>query len=106
MQVRLLGGGSGDGGSPRLWATDRDTFAVQGYLTETLGTVEITPEVPSFAEPGTWVPGLVDTPRGTFRVTGAVVDDPEALSIMQMPAHEGAVEIPIGRGVPGATVPA
>ncbi len=34
MKVTLVGGGSGPEGSPRVWATDRETWIVQGYRVE------------------------------------------------------------------------
>lgn len=34
MQLRFLGGDSGPNGSPRVYATDRGTFVVQGYKVE------------------------------------------------------------------------
>jgi hypothetical protein len=34
MQLTFLGGESGQDGSPRLHATDRGTFVVQGYKVE------------------------------------------------------------------------
>jgi hypothetical protein len=34
MRLRFLGGDSGQDGSPRLYATDRDTYVVQGYKVE------------------------------------------------------------------------
>ena len=44
MQLTFLGGDSGPNGSPRLYATDRGTFVVQGYKVEdaeTLGQLRI-----------------------------------------------------------------
>ncbi|GAA2862679.1 hypothetical protein [Nonomuraea rubra] len=32
MRVKYLGSGSGEGGSPTLFATDRGTILVQGYI--------------------------------------------------------------------------
>jgi hypothetical protein len=34
MQLEFLGGNSGPDGSPRVYATDRGTFVVQGYRVE------------------------------------------------------------------------
>jgi len=34
VQLRFLGGDSGPNGSPRVYATDRGTFVVQGYKVE------------------------------------------------------------------------
>jgi hypothetical protein len=107
MHVRLLGGGSGDGGSPRLWKTDRGTFAVQGWKTDHQDQIEIPHRLLTFAEEGTCLTGLVDTDRGTFLVTGTLINDAEALAIMRIPGHEAAVEVPIGKEVaPDAAVPA
>jgi hypothetical protein len=39
-------------------------------------------------------PTLYATDRGTFVVQGWKVTDPEALSAMNVPDHESAVEIP------------
>ena len=39
-------------------------------------------------------PTVYRTDRGTWVVQGWVVDDPEALARMDIPAGEGAVEIP------------
>ena len=39
-------------------------------------------------------PTVYRTDRGTWVVQGWVVDDPEALAHMDIPAGEGAVEIP------------
>lgn len=46
-------------------------------------------------------PTIYKTDRGTFVVQGFIVDDPEALATMNLPAGETAVEIPqaLGRKV-------
>ncbi|MGN2641363.1 hypothetical protein ACWEKT_23775 [Nocardia takedensis] len=107
MYVRLLGGGSGDGGSPRLWASDRETLVVQGWKTGHRDRIEIPHRLVAYAEPGTCLTGLQDTNRGTFIVTGTLVTDVEALEIMQMPGHEAAVEVAIGQELmPDAALPA
>jgi hypothetical protein len=44
MQLTFLGGDSGPNGSPRVYATDRGTFVVQGYKvedSETLSQLQI-----------------------------------------------------------------
>jgi len=97
MYVRLVGGGSGDGGSPRLWMTDRGTQAVQGWKTGKQDVIEIPHRLLAYAEPGTCVTGLTDTGHGTFLLSGDPVTDPEALAIMKIPGHETAVEVPIGQ---------
>jgi hypothetical protein len=40
MQLRFLGGDSGQDGSPRVYATDRGTFVVQGYKVEDPETLD------------------------------------------------------------------
>ncbi|MGH3735374.1 MAG: hypothetical protein ACRDT6_07085 [Micromonosporaceae bacterium] len=40
-------------------------------------------------------PTLYATDRGTFIVQGFVVDDPEALTALDLPPGESAVEIPL-----------
>lgn len=54
MKVTFLGSGSQDGSCPSVYATDRDTFVIQGYR----------------------------------------IEDTEALSMMDIPAHETVIEIP------------
>jgi len=39
-------------------------------------------------------PTVYATDRGTFVVQGAIVDDPEALADVSVPAHETLVEVP------------
>ena len=63
MQLQFLGSTSDNGGSPTLYATDRDTFVVQGWKVldeETLAqmkipghetVIEIPKELLSFAPP-------------------------------------------------------
>ncbi|WP_028476753.1 hypothetical protein [Nocardia sp. CNY236] len=97
MRIRFLGGPSGGQGSPRLYATDRDTFAVQGWKTDRADQVEIPHRLLAHTEPGTAVSGLVDTGRGTFLLIGAPLIDPDALAVMRIPGHETAVEVPITR---------
>lgn len=101
MKVRFIGGESGGDGSPRLYATESDQphYAVQGWKTDDPGTVEIPHRLLQFAEPGTCLSGLRHTGHGSFLLSGEPVTDAEALAIMQIPAHETAVLVPIGREV-------
>lgn len=99
MHVRFLGGPTGGQGSPRLYATDRDTFAVQGWRTDSDDRIEIPHRLLVHAEPGTCIAGLEDTGHGTFLLRGTPVTDLEALAIMKIPAHETAVEVPIAEEV-------
>ncbi|MCU1644286.1 MAG: hypothetical protein JWN03_4561 [Nocardia sp.] len=95
MEIRLLGGPTGGNGSPRLWATDRDSIIVQGWRTgKTPGTVEIPHQLLGFLELETCLgAALHNTGYGTFTLCGEVVDDPHVLSAMQIPDHETAVEV-------------
>jgi len=99
MYVELLGGDSGNLGSPRLYKTDRGTYAGQGWATGDPRRVEIPHRLLRYVEPGTCLIGLQDTGLGTFLLAGTPITDPEALGIMKIPSHEAAVEVPIGREV-------
>lgn len=99
MHVEFLGGDSGGQGSPRLYVTDRSTFAVQGWKTPHTNQIEIPHRLLRYAQPGTCLAGLQDTGHGTFLLSGTPVTDPEALEIMRIPGHEAAVEVPISQVV-------
>ncbi|MFC8530168.1 hypothetical protein [Nocardia sp. NPDC057227] len=99
MRVRFIGGESGGDGSPRLYASDRDTLIVQGWKAPTVDRIEIPHRLLAFAEAGTCLTGLHDTGHGTFMLSGVPVDDPEPLALMQIPGHEAAVEIQAGEEV-------
>jgi hypothetical protein len=45
--------------------------------------------------PGEDCPGVYVTDRGTVAVRGDVIDDPEALNALSLPAGEGVVEVPL-----------
>ncbi|MEV0293201.1 hypothetical protein [Nocardia sp. NPDC050710] len=106
MKVRLLGGPTGGQGSPRLYRTDRNTFAVQGWKTGRTDRIEIPHRLLTYTEPGTCLAGLEDTGHGTFLLSGTPMTDPEALAVMQIPGHETAVEVSITSEVtPDATSP-
>lgn len=99
MEIRLLGGPTGEGGSPRLYATDRETDIAQGWPTDEPGRIEIPHRLLQFAEPGTCLTGLTDTGRGTFYLRGTPVADEGVLAKMAIPAHETAIEVEITREV-------
>ncbi|MBB5915127.1 hypothetical protein BJY24_003994 [Nocardia transvalensis] len=99
MEIRLLGGPTGEGGSPRLYATDRKTDLVQGWKTEQPGQVEIPHRLLRWMEPGTCLTGLMDTGHGTFLLRGTPVTDRDALAVMAIPGHETAVEVPVSQEV-------
>ncbi|NNH75020.1 hypothetical protein HLB23_35100 [Nocardia uniformis] len=99
MKVELLGGPTGDLGSPRLWKTDHATYAAQGLKTDDPRQVAIPHTLLAYVEPGTCLSGLTDTGDGWFLLGGEPITDPEALARMNIPGHEIAVEVPIGREV-------
>lgn len=96
MKLRFLGkGGSTNNGCPSLYATDQGTYLVQGWETNTVGTVEIPHLLTGFAEPDTFIGAtLTDTGRGTFSVTGRPVTEPDVLGILTLAEDETAIEVP------------
>jgi hypothetical protein len=114
MRLIFLGKASDLGESPTLYATDRDTYVVQGWkITEdatapalALGKGEIAVEVYArlldyLAKDG--VPGTVarhEPPivhvkqNGNFVIQGERLADGDARRQMAMPDHEDAVELP------------
>jgi len=95
MRLRFLGkGGSKIGDCPSLFATDRGTYLIQGWETETVGTVEIPHLLTGFAEPDTFIGAtLTDTGRGTFRLTGRPINDTETLAQLELAEVETAIEV-------------
>ncbi|WP_433724598.1 hypothetical protein ACQP0C_27770 [Nocardia sp. CA-129566] len=62
--------------------------------------IEIPHMLMGFLEPGTCLgASLTDTGRGTFTLSGTPVTDLEALQQMQLPGHETAIEVPIGKEI-------
>lgn len=107
MRVRLIGGESGEHGSPRVYVTETEPprYAVQGWKTDDPRTVEIPHKLLWFTEPGTCISGLRDTGHGSFLLSGELLSDAEALEIMRIPGHETAVVVPIGQEVrPDASI--
>jgi hypothetical protein len=93
MRLTFLGKDSQGGQSPTLYATDRDTYVVQGWrVPDDPAAVEIPPGLLRFAKPGTIIE-TTTTIAGTHLVTGALVTDAEALAQMDMPDHETCVEV-------------
>lgn len=106
MRLRFLGkGGSGAGQCPTLYATDQDTYLVQGWTTGKRETVEIPHLLLGFAEPDTFVGAtMTDTGRGTFSVSGRPVADAETLAQLVLADDETAIEVPkLEREFYGAT---
>jgi hypothetical protein len=95
MQLRFLGKQTQGGGSPTLFATDRDTYVVQGWkVPDDTTSIEIPARLLRHLEQGTrlGVP-LHDTGRDSYILSGAAVTDLEALSQMDIPGHESCVEV-------------
>ena len=115
MKLRFLGKNSTVGDCPTLYATDRDTYLVQGwkiFANDLLMQLEI-PEGETAVEVPTELfehltkddlpageirrledPIMILTPGGTFVVQGREVTDPEALAQMEIPDYETVVEVP------------
>ncbi|QRX90887.1 hypothetical protein [Streptomyces noursei] len=115
MKLRFLGKNSRQGDCPTLYATDRDTYLVQGWrifandllmqLTVSEGetVVEVPTELFEHLEKDGLPSGefrrledplMVLTPEGTYVVQGLEVTDPEALAQMEIPDYETVVEVP------------
>ncbi|MEU6712361.1 hypothetical protein ABZ897_12855 [Nonomuraea sp. NPDC046802] len=116
MALRFLGkdANSVGGDSPTLYATDTDTFIVQGWIVTdpdllakvTLDADQDVVEIPfnlfdHLAKDGlpgvvtSWLPPIVHvTDRQTCLIHGTRVTDPEALTHMAIPSHESCVEVP------------
>lgn len=95
MHLRFLGkGGSDKTGCPSLYATDRDSYLVQGWVTQETGTVEIPHLLLGFAEPDTYIGApLVDTGRGTFTLSGRPITESETLAQLELASDETAIEV-------------
>ncbi|MFF5157514.1 hypothetical protein ACFY3N_14860 [Streptomyces sp. NPDC000348] len=115
MKLRFLGKNSTVGDCPTLYATDRDTYLVQGwkiFANDLLTQLEI-PEGETAVEVPTELfehlvkdglsagevrriedPIMILTPGGTFVVQGREVTDIEALAQMEIPDYETVVEVP------------
>jgi hypothetical protein len=105
MRLTFLGKSTQGGGSPTLYATDEDTYVVQGW--RVTGEPENVVEIPEFLL-GYLLPGTaLDAPlyatgkrwRGddgecdTYTLTGRRVTDVEALEQMSVPGHESCIEV-------------
>jgi hypothetical protein len=96
MRLRFLGKATQGGGSPTLYATDRNSYLVQGWKVEGHGeSVEVPHRLLMHVESGTYLGALMaDTGRGSFVLAGQAVTDVEALSQLDIPEHETCVEVP------------
>lgn len=95
MRLTFLGKSTQGGGSPTLFATDRDTYVVQGWkVPDRPDSIEIPARLLTHLEPGTSLATrLQATDKGTYILSGAAVTDAEALSVMDIPGHETCVEV-------------
>ncbi|MFD9816188.1 hypothetical protein [Streptomyces sp. NPDC059080] len=115
MKLRFLGKDSKQGDCPTLYATDRDTYLVQGWkifandllmqltIPEGQTAVEVPTElfdhlVNDGLPSGEFVrledPLVILTPGGTYVVQGWEVTDADALAQMEIPDYETVVEVP------------
>lgn len=95
MRLTLLGKETQGGGSPTLYATDRDTYVVQGWrVPGQRSSVEIPTRLLEYVEADTTLAAVLHTTgHGTYVVSGAAVTDTEVLAQMDIPGHETCVEI-------------
>ncbi|GHE08526.1 hypothetical protein [Streptomyces alanosinicus] len=115
MKLRFLGKNSTPGDSPTLYASDQNTYVIQGWkvyanehlmkldVPEEQTVIEVPPElfehltkdgqssgqIRTFADPIKLV-----TEQGTCILQGPQMHDPEALSQMRMPDYETCIEVP------------
>ncbi|WP_249644141.1 hypothetical protein [Nocardia sputi] len=96
MPLRFLGkGGSTNNGCPTLLANDPGGYVVQAWKTDRADTVELPHLLLGFLEPDTFIGAtLTDTGRGTFRLTGRPVTEPELLAQLDIVDDETAIEVP------------
>ncbi|WP_280397455.1 hypothetical protein [Nocardia carnea] len=95
-RLRFLGkGGSPSSGCPTLYAAEPNGYLVQGWVTDTPGTVEVPHLLTGFAEPDTYIGAtMTDTGRGTFRLSGTPVTDPETLAQLTLADDETPILVP------------
>ncbi|MFF2922672.1 hypothetical protein ACFVTP_09750 [Streptomyces celluloflavus] len=115
MKLRFLGKNSTPGDSPTLYASDQDSYVVQGWkifaqdllmqldVPEGQAAVEVPTElfehllkdglahgeIKKFQDPI-----MLVTDQGTCIVQGPVMRDAEALSQMRLPDYEDCIEVP------------
>jgi hypothetical protein len=114
VQLRFLGKESTPTNSPTLYATDQDSYVIQGWIIVDLGVrarhtlpddenlIEIPPALTQYLTrdglPGevmTVTAPIVDTmPNGNHVVRGKRVTDPDTLGQMNIPGYETCVSVP------------
>ena len=113
MKLTFLGKDSTPGESPTLYATDKDSYVVQGWIVMdalilsrlTVPDDETVVEVPAAlldhlardgvdGEVATVSPPIVGvTPEGNYIIQGKRVTDADVLSQMNIPDHETCVHV-------------
>ncbi|MGH4012771.1 MAG: hypothetical protein ACRDSL_02295 [Pseudonocardiaceae bacterium] len=95
VQLTFLGKTTQGGGSPTLFATDRDTYVVQGWKVPGYETsVEIPRGLLGYLEPNTRLAAVLHTTeQDTYVLSGAAVTDVKALEQMDIPDHETCIEV-------------
>ena len=109
MQLTFLGKTTQGGGSPTLYATDRQTYVVQGWTVQGMPatTVEIPALLLQHLQPGTSL-GAKLRPTGrrwqgddgecdTYLLSGASLAD-SVLASLHVPGHEACVEVDLQWG--------
>lgn len=113
MLLTFLGKETEEGKSPTLYATDRETYVIQGWKVtdpEILAKLDVPEgqtlvEIPALllshlAKDGvygvvtSWAPPIVHVKEnGNYIMQGRSVSDPDALANMDIPDHETCVEV-------------
>ncbi|HEX5349949.1 MAG TPA: hypothetical protein VFW64_23105 [Pseudonocardiaceae bacterium] len=113
MKLKFLGKDSTPTNSPTLYATDQDSYVVQGWIVTNAATLdrltvpddETIVEVPAAlldhlasdgldgAVTNVVAPIVGVTPGGNYIIQGKQVTDTEALSQMSIPDHETCVQV-------------
>jgi hypothetical protein len=95
VQLTFLGKSTQGGGSPTLYATDRDTYVAQGSAVPGHeASVEIPMRLLEYLEANTTLAAVLHTTQhGTYVVSGAAVSDVQALAQMDIPGHETCIEV-------------
>lgn len=99
MRLKFLGkNGSKTNDCPTLYATDHDSYLIQGWKTGTPDTIEIPQVLLGYLEPHTFIGSpMSDTGRGTFTLTGRPVTEADVLEELTMANFESAIEVPKSR---------
>lgn len=105
MRLTFLGKSTQGGGSPTLYATDRETYVVQGWRVtgRPADCVEIPESLLGYLPVGTKLQASLHLTGNrwcgdggewdTFVLSGRLVTDQETLEQMSVPSHESCVEV-------------